>query len=417
MSGRGIQFFLAGILGLLVLIAYPAPSTVGAAEILMAGVAGLFLLHIVVLRRRFIRLEDSGKVVGWCLLAHVLGWFLAGVVGVAGGVDAMTLGRSLLPQILFAPLALLGLSFVDSKDTRRVVAILMTAGVLHALYLLGLGIFAYAGAGSASDLVLSRITFLDPRTTMPLFLALAPFGLAAMVEGRWRGRALGLGALILALSGSLVTQTRAQILAVLVAVLVFGAVYVISRPKLSVVVAALVVVGLGGLTVAIVPPLKSLAMAVFERQSQVGDNARFSEEWMPALSQWDLRGGASPAVGIGLGVPIKDFSGDEKTYIHNQTIYTLVYSGVLGFVLIGSLYFGSFAVLLRRYWLDRTYVDLAAASCLASLFVYAQFFAVHKLFSFNFMVFLLVCLAMRGTSRSPESTETTLDGKDLVPAL
>ncbi|MCA0360239.1 MAG: O-antigen ligase family protein [Armatimonadetes bacterium] len=401
-SGTRWEIVLASILGILVLVAFPAPKGVGAAEVLMALVAFVLFLHFLLIRQNFARASGLARPVGWALFAHVAGWMITAAVGVTQGVDTMGIVRSLLPQILFAPVALVGLSLSGPVEGRSLGRILAGIGVFHALYLVGLGIFAYSGAGSASDLVISRITFIDPRTTMPLFLALAPFGLAAVATGRLRAKLWGLAAILLCLAGALVTQTRAQILAVVAGVLLFGIVYVASRPTPTVLVTTLVIIGLGMATIAAVPPLRNLAMAVLERQQKVGDNARLDNEWLPALTQWEMRGTPAVIGGIGLGVPIKDFSGEEKTYIHNQTIYFLVYGGLVGFVLIMSLYAATFFTLLVRYIRKREILDLAAASTLVSLWLYAQFFAVHKLFSFTLMLFVLVAIALRGNAR-PDS--------------
>lgn len=414
MSGRRIQFFLGGVLGFLVLVAYPAPASIGVAEVLMGLAAVVLTLHIFLVRREFVDLSGGAKMVGWCLVAYLTAWLIASVVGVFNGVQLMTIVRSLLPQVMFAPVALLGLSMTKPGDERRTGKTIVIIGVLHAIYLVTLGFLAYRTASSASDLVTSRITFLDPRTTMPLFLGIAPFSLAAVAEGRLRTKLLGIGGVLLAVAAAFATQTRAQILALGLGIIAFGVLYIVAKPTPKAVFTAVVLVAFAGAAVMVVPPLRNLATAVLVRQSKVGDNARITEEWIPAMTQWDSRGVAAAPFGIGLGSTVRDFSGEEKTYIHNQSIYTLVYTGIVGFVMVASLYVMSIVVLVTRFVREGNIFDLAAASCLLSVWVYGELFAVHKLFSYNLMVFLLVAVAMRAGKRK-EAVETRRAGALVNP--
>ena len=395
MSGRWVQSAMVALLGVAVLVAYPAPSSIGIPEIVMGLLALGLAVHFFVVRGRFTQLGRNGRLVAWGLGAYLAAWLLGSVLGVLRGAEMMSIVRSLLPQVLFAPVVLVGLSLSDPADGKRLGKILVWIGAIHGLYLLGLGVIAYTGAGSSSELAVNRITFLDTRTTMPLFLALAPFGLAAFVSGRLRNKVAGASGVLLCAAAALATQTRAQILAIVLACLVFGVLAIARNPTPVALASAAVVLVLGAATVAAVPPLRKLALAVVERQEQVGDNARLADEWIPALNQWEARGAAGFWGGIGLGIPIKDFSGEEKTYIHNQSIYTLVYTGVIGLVLVSALYGATAFSLVRRYWATRDTVDLAAASALVGLWTYGQLFAVHKLFSFNLMLFVIVAIAIR----------------------
>lgn len=405
MKNNKLPFILLTVCLLLVLIAYPAPSSVGVAEVLMALTSLIVFGHFLILRRRFISISPAGKLVGYLLVVHVLGWVIAGVVGMLHGVDAMSIMRSLLPQILFAPVALIGLSLDRAEDVTKIVKPLVVVALLHGLYLLGLGVFAYSGG---ENLQVARITFLDPRTTVPLFLALVPFGLAFLTQQGWKVKAFGLASILLGLTGALATQTRAQLLAIFVSMLVFAILYTIAWPTKKTLTLAASVVLLGTIAVVSIPTLRNLALSVVERQAKVGDNARIDEEWLPALTTWDSRGADAVLIGIGLGVPIKLLTGAENTYVHNQVIYTLVYTGLIGTVLILGLYFFAFYVLSKRYLREKLIYDAAAAALLCGLFAYGLFFAVHKLFSYNLMVFVLIALAMRGSEPNLETTQRRL---------
>lgn len=412
MSGKQIQLIFAGLLGFLVLVAFPAPSRVGVAEVAIALVAAGMSIHFFFLRQRFASLSRTGRWIGYSLVLYTTAWLISAVIGVINGVDTMGIIRSLLPQIIFVPVALLGLSLSNDEDARQAGKILIWIGALHGIYLLGLGVLAYTGAQAAADLTLTRITLIDPRTTMPQFLMLAPFGLAALAEGKLRRKLFGASAVLLCVAGALSTQTRAQLLAVFIAVLFFAFFFVLANPKPKVLLAAGVIAVLGIATVAILPPTRNLAMAVLTRQAEVGDNARIQDEWLPALDQWESRGTADVLFGIGLGVSIKDFSGEEKTYVHNQSIYTLVYTGVIGLVMITWMYFTAFVSLLVRYFRERSVIDLAAATGILTLWIYAQLFAVHKLFSFNLILFVLVAIALRkpALTREPVAVPVATKG-------
>ncbi len=389
--------WLVSALALVVVAAYPAPSSIGIPEVVMGVLAVALAAHFFFVRARHVRLSPMGRMVGLSLVGYLAVWAVAALVGTVRGTEMMAILRSLLPQVLFLPIALVGLSIESEEDERALRGTVLWPGLLHGLYLVGLGVLAYTGQSSATDLVTSRITFLDTRTTMPLFLVLGPIGLAMIVEGSMRAKVGGAALFGICCAAALATQTRAQILAIVIGCLVFGVCFVLRRPTVKTVALVLMLVLCGGLFIAVVPPLRNLAMAVVERQQSVGDNARIDDEWMPALNQWEASGPEGFWFGIGLGQTVKDFSGEEKTYIHNQTIYSMVYTGVVGTALTVAFYALTFGSLVRRFWRDRTYVDLAMAACLASLWTYGQLFAVHKLFSFNLVLFVVAAFALRRT--------------------
>lgn len=395
MKGRWIPLTLMTLCLILVLAAFPAPSRVGAAEVLMALVSLALFAHFLLIGRKSVKMSGAARLVGLTLVFHVTAWIMAAVVGMASGVDALSMARSLLPQILFAPVAFVGLYLLGPGDSGKIVKPLVFVAFCHGLYLIGLGVFAYSAASGVSDLQVSRITLIDPRTTVPLFLALVPFGLAMLTREKVKTKLFGIGCVFLGCSGALATQTRAQILAIAVAVLVFGALWVVAHPTRKTFAAMIALAGVGIVAVVALPPLRNLALSVIERQAKLGDNARFDAEWLPALETWDNYGPGAALVGIGLGTSIKIQSGEENTYLHNQIIYVLVYTGLIGTLLIYSLYFMSFVVFCCRFLRERSPDDAAAAALLASLVVYVLFFAVHKLFSFTLMVFVLTALAMR----------------------
>jgi O-antigen ligase len=144
---------------------------------------------------------------------------------------------------------------------------------------------------------------------------------------------------------------------------------------------------MAGLGVAI-PQTRALIQAVALRSQSDLDTGRFRDEWEPAVDAVLERGLPGLTFGIGAGESFITGAGEERTYIHNLILYCLVYFGSPGLGLMLLSYILLFLALVRRSYAedDPRYAGLAAM--LAGMFVFAQFFAVHKLFSYNLMLVL-----------------------------
>jgi hypothetical protein len=151
-----------------------------------------------------------------------------------------------------------------------------------------------------------------------------------------------------------------------------------------------------------VPPLRALAGAVVLRATLEGDTGRMADEWSPVVESISDEGLGAAVHGVGAGRSFVTGAGQERTYIHNVVLYGLYYSGIPGaglwLLAYGLLGLGLF----KRGWSDEAPELLALASLVVALFVYGQFFAVHKLLSYN----LLLMLAVQGLCAGPRRSQT-----------
>ena len=97
---------------------------------------------------------------------------------------------------------------------------------------------------------------------------------------------------------------------------------------------------------------------------------------------------------LALAILLRFLSGEERTYIHNLSIYSLVYGGLFGLLACYGLYFTVFSALVKKAYHSENSAYFSFAALLASLFFYGQLFAVHKGLAFNIMLFLIIGLAL-----------------------
>src|SRR5262249_52930574 len=132
----------------------------------------------------------------------------------------------------------------------------------------------------------------------------------------------------------------------------------------------------------LLPHGRALLEALAVRGRTQADTGRIADEWIPALNATINDGLRGVLGGIGAGQSFITASGEERTYVHNLLLHGLVYFGAPGLALMLLAY----ALILLGLWrravasADRRYLALAAL--VVALLVYAQFFAVHKLFSY-----------------------------------
>ena len=99
-------------------------------------------------------------------------------------------------------------------------------------------------------------------------------------------------------------------------------------------------------------------------------------------------------MGLARGNTFTVATGEERTYIHNLFIYSLVYGGFFGLFACIWLYFTVFKTLIIRALQTKQTIYLGFAALLGSIFFYSQLFAVHKGLAFNAMLFLIITLAL-----------------------
>ena len=167
------------------------------------------------------------------------------------------------------------------------------------------------------------------------------------------------------------------------------------------------------LLISLIPKIHSLEQGLLSRflyhpssTSIDYSNGRIYDEWIPALTAWTNSDMLGLIFGIGAGTTFTVATGEERTYIHNLVIYSLVYGGIYGLLSCLWLYFTIFKTLIYRASQASQIIYLGFAALLASIFAYAQLFAVHKGLAFNAMLFLMIALALsQPVSRKVKSVD------------
>ena len=395
----GVNLLLLAATGL----AAPAPTEVGVWELVLAGGLALTVVilvaGVVIGRARIVRREQLVPL----LVIPALGLpvVISMIVGVLRGIPFDAALRSTLPYAAFLPVGLLGLAIGPKARVWAVTGPLTLIGAAHAAYLLGLFLLRTPDPTDTRTVFLARITLLEPRTTLPLLFAAALLPMAAVAATRRRlVRILWAAPIAMAVGAALSTQTRSQIVALVAGAAAFAALHAVWRARqrgrswaMGLVRGAIAGVLGGAVAVGIlylIPQTRSLLEALVLRSQTQADTGRIADEWIPALNAVINDGLAGVFGGIGAGQSFITASGEERTYVHNLLLYGLVYFGAPGLALMLVAYALTLAGLWRRAVasLDRRYLALAAL--VAALLVYAQFFAVHKLFSYNLMLMLAV---------------------------
>ncbi len=393
------------LLLLLTLVGAPAPTAIGWAELAIVGLAGLIVLVALAgLQGRRLAMSPASPMLLLVLMAYALVLVSGSALGVLHGSEPAAVARAVGPYLIFLPVgaALLLRRQADpgGADWDRAVArAFIVAGVAHAAFLFGLLLFGVGDLASLRAVFLGRTTLLDSRTTLPLFLGAAILPLAWLVEGRGWTR-LGAGLLCaLGWTAALSTQTRAQLVALVGAAFMFAVLYGrLARLRRAVLVGTAAII-VAGVVLAFVPPWSTLTRALILRVQTASDNSRLDDEWIPAVQTMLDTGPGAAVAGIGAGRTFLTGAGEERTYVHNLGIYVLLYHGFAGVLVTGLLYLLLFACLARRAIAERDARTAAFAALLVGLALYAQFFAVHKLLSYNLMLALLLPVAAgrRGT--------------------
>lgn len=407
---RWLILALAGMLGL-TLIGEPAPTAVGVTELLL--VLGTVLLVVAALARarllRGWRLGPSHRSILVVTAAYCLSVLAGMAIGLLGGAEPDAATRAAAPYLLFLPVAATGAWLGHRSTLPATLRAMVLVGVAHAIFLL---VLFGTGVQDLLDLravFLGRTTLLDARTTIPLFLASAVLPLAWIGEGRASRRVGALILVALSVAGALSTQTRSQLLAMAMGMLTFLPFYGVwwahrhgrslaraTRRMLAIgVVSALVMAG----AVVTVPTLRVLAQAVTLRTAADQDNGRIANEWVPAMQQVSASA-SSMTLGIGAGRSFITGEGEERTYVHNLGIYSLVYGGVSGVLITAIFYLVVAMALIRRFRHEGGLESAAMLALLVALATYAQFFAVHKLLSYNLLLALIAQAAASGTARA-----------------
>lgn len=399
------------ILLLLTLIGAPAPDSIGPVE--LATFAMICLVSVVavvrVARGRNTRLTTSQSVVLAAIALYLASFVVSLLAGIVRGVPIAAALRSVIPYLVFAPVMILGVAFKRDRATiESIRSALIIAGTVQAVYMIGLYVTGVQSLLDLNAVYLGRTTLLDARTTVPLFLASAILPLSSLVEGSSRfARLRALVVMAISVLAALSTQTRSQLVAIAVAYLFFafcGSVWrtrALHQSFIAALARFATVLIVGGASVAVVgasvAPVRILARTLAMRTEESVDTGR-REEWGAAADRIVSGGPITQTTGIGAGSAFTTDDGESRTYVHNLTIYSLLYNGFVGLVGVFLLYVVVTATLVRNAFIGGHAAALSLSALLVSQYVYAQFFAVHKLLSYNVMVAIICQAALVGAA-------------------
>ncbi|MDX1901429.1 MAG: O-antigen ligase family protein [Gammaproteobacteria bacterium] len=397
-------------------LANPAPVSIELYDFVLIGLTlSLGLLALFITTSYSVNQTESQLLFALILyLSYLLASTLCGFLQ---GVPFLNILRSIGPYINFFPLILLG--FIPNRFIKpsSLGMIFIVVGCLQGAYLFYLYLMHAVNANSINAVLQSRITFMDQRTTLPLLLGVAILPLYYVLNKKnnlQQHLLLSSIALIIVLFGFIaiaMTLTRSIFLAVLFGWLTFIIFYLYQQSKsksfsmhpfLIKLLSTLMLFILLFALLSLFSKVRMLESGLYARFFDHGangqtdySNGRIYDEWLPALNRWMNAGPISWLFGIGAGNSFMTPTGEERTYIHNLCLYSLVYGGLFGLISCLFLYFTLIKSLLLRAHQTNNAIYIAFLALLCSLFFYGQFFAVHKGLAFNVMLFLMIALALR----------------------
>lgn len=391
-------------------LANPAPVSIEMADvILILFPCFLGFLSLATLKSYKIALPERNMLLAIILYLSYL--LISVLIGLMHGVPLLNALRSLGPYINFFPLLLMGLLPRRLLSPWVIAITLIIVGSLQASYLIYLYLtHSYGGTGVA-EVLRSRITLIEARTTLPIILSITILPMVLLSSKNKIVKLFATCLIVFGLFAGAATLTRSIVIAIMMGWLTFAILYLhklSSSPSFSLkktlnkflihllIAAAIICV------ISMIPKIYMLEQGILARFYHHGSsatstdysNGRLYDEWIPALHTWLNSGALSIFFGMGTGSTFTVATGEERTYIHNLIIYTLVYGGIYGLFGCLWLYFTIFKTLILRAKQSQQTIYLGFAALLISIFSYAQLFAVHKGLAFNAMLFLIITLAL-----------------------
>lgn len=421
MTNKCVCFIIFFII-LVSLFADPAPASIDIESVILIILPCLIFTICMTyhINYKFYKFEYDLIIAIILYCAYLL---ISVLMGLIHGASILNVLRSIGPYLNFFPLLAIGLLPSKSINPWLIACILILVGVLQAGYQIYL-YFSHSGAADSTlDVLRGRITLIDPRTTLPIILSLCilPFAffsipLTSNTRHFFYKSALFI-LILLGLFGGIVTLTRAIILSIIFGWMLFFTlqVYYKSRKNHKELLQWLskfsfysMLAVIFFILLSLVPKIYMLEQGLlarfFNSSSFSADadysNGRLFDEWLPALNTWINSDVISFFFGIGAGNAFTVMTGEERTYVHNLLIYSLVYGGIYGFCVCLFLYINVFKVLVKRAIDTQQLIYLGLAALLGSLFFYGQLFAVHKGLAFNAMLFLIIALALYQPSKN-----------------
>ncbi len=396
-------------------LANPAPVSIEPIDLILIILPfsiGFFSL-ILTRKHKIYRVETHLLFAAALYLSYLL---FSSLSGLLHGVPLLNVLRSIGPYINFFPLLLLG--FLSSRIFRPSIVMfaLIIVGAFQITYLIYL-YFSYSGDGSTTlHILMNRITFIDQRTTLPLFLSVTTLPIVFSIyhsSSKIKNILLNFLSFILILMGffaGIITLTRSIFLSIMFGWIVFFLLFFYYQSKINPslllpLIKKIFIYLVGFICIILlmscftkIQMIEASLLSRFSDHSNAanGDfsNGRLYDEWIPALITWANSDILGILFGIGAGYPFIVLSGEERTYIHNLCIYNLVYGGFYGLFTCLLLYITLLKTLIYKAFQTQNIAYLAFAALLMSMFFYAQFFAVHKGFAFNVMLFLIMAIAL-----------------------
>lgn len=399
-------------------LANPAPQSIEVYDlILIALPSALAMLSIALTQNYVIHQKEFNLLIA--ILLYISYLLISVLMAFLQGVPILNVLRAIGPYINFVPLLFVCLLPENLLSTRSIAFSLLFVGLLQALYQISLYFSGSQDVHNALGVLRGRITLIEPRTTLPIVFSVAILPIAAIIH--YKNIFIKMAAVCLIAIGffsGAVTLTRAIILSIFCGWIIFWFLVVHYHYKsanlLIVLRKFLVYMAFLFLIVALIssiPKIYILEQGIWARfqapNGKVQDysNGRINNEWIPAVRSWTNSGILSLFFGIGAGNTFTTESGEERSYIHNLTLYHLVYGGLYGLVVCLWLYYSIFKMLLYRAIETKKIIYFSFAALFSSIFLYSQLFAIHKGLAYNTMLFLMIILALRSPTLAPEQKE------------
>ena len=416
-----LNYLIFGVL-FFSLISTPAPTHLEICDVILLMLSLLIgLISMSAIKNYYINKIECRLILAISFYVSYL--CISTVLGLAHGISFITIARNIGPYVNFLPLLLIGFAPSSLLRPGHVAIMLILVGLLQAGYHFFLYFTTSIHSDTTRDILIGRITLIDPRTSLPLFLALAILPVSVffnhgLVPNDKSFSLLSITMIIIGFFAGIVTLTRAIILSIFFGWIVFIGLYLYYQMnlqsnqikpvirKLSFYTICLAFILLIILNIPAVRILFSGIVARFYNTSTIVgvsdySNGRLYDEWLPAFNTWKQTDFLGLLFGVGAGQPFLLATGETHTYTHNLCLYSLLYGGFYGLFACLWLYFSTFKVLIIRAFETQHTLYLGYASLLASMFFYVQLFAVYKLLAFNAMLILLMALALnRQTERS-----------------
>lgn len=391
------------------LLANPAPVSIEMSDVILI-VLPVFLFMFTIQAIPRYKMYSIEINLFLAILLYILYLLTSMLIGFLNGASFLIVLRSVGPYINFVPLLFVA-ALSHKINVLYIAIILILVGILQSCYLFYLYSLHAIDAQNTLNILINRITLIDPHTTLPLILSLVALPLSLLTHRKIWVRLLATNLFLFGLIAAAVTLTRSLMIASVLGAITFIVLYAFYSIKLfhiqffqysmNIFIKLLYFIPIYFILLSIpsIHHLEQGLMARFLNHAIAGhapdySNGRLFDEWLPALSTWANNGFIGWFFGIGAGETFTITSGEERTYIHNLSIYSLVYGGFFGLIACMWLYFTVFKTLILRAYQTHQTIYLGFASLLLSMFTYGQFFAVHKGLAFNAMLYVLIVIAL-----------------------